>query len=187
MEPSEVTTPTPTEIPTPTPTTPTPADIKPPAALTQEQVNTIVQTRLDAARKTWEKENTPKTDVTLEQKITELETSVAKANTAAVNAIVARAAVNAHNPEIVAKLVDLEGLTADDPAAITAKVSEFLEANTYLVKQPAAPDITPAPGSNVGGGPKLLTAEQIEAMSPDEMLNDDTLKLVIASVEALAK
>lgn len=166
----------------------TPAGVKAPPTLTQEQVNSIVQSRLEAARAQWEKDATPKTDPSVEQKIAELEARSEKAEAAAVAAIVARAAAGAHNPETVAKLVDLDGLGSGDAAAISQKVAEYLDANPYLVKQPAAPDTTPSPGVTTGGGPKLLTADQIAAMSPEDIAaNQETYDLVVASYAALTK
>lgn len=167
---------------------PSPADVKAPPTLTQEQVNSIVQSRIDAARKAWEKDNTPKPDPTVEQKVADLEARTAKAEAAAVAAIVARAAAGAHDPETVAKLVDLDGLGATDGPAIATRVAEYLAAHPYLVKAPAAPDTTPSPGVTTGGGPKLLTADQIAAMSPEDIAaNQETYDLVVASYAALTK
>lgn len=159
----------PQALETPKPTPPAAAD----KTFTQDQVNNIVRERLEADRTA----RARSTDTTADDRLAALEAKLATAETAAVNAIVAKAAVGTHDPAAVARLVDLGELTSGDAAAIEAKVAEFLTANPYLVKATAGPDLTPSPGvGNTGAQDKaLLTADELEQVTAAQLAADDKL------------
>jgi hypothetical protein len=149
----------------------------------QVAINAIVQERIarrDAAQGAKDK--------TAEDRIADLEARTVKAETAAVSAIIARAAAGTHNPAAVAKLIDLEGLGSDDGAAIEAKVAAFLVENPYLVKAaPTGPFLTPSPGVGATGTVgSLWTEAQLDAVTVEELAGDPAkLKLYADSVAAL--
>ena len=174
---------TPTTPDTTTPEAPKPTPPAPPVekTFTQEEVNALIAARLERV----------KSNDDADARIKALEEKVTASEQAAVSAIVAKAAASAHDPAIVAKLVDLDGLTSADGDDIAAKVAEFLDANPYLVKTdvtPAAPALTPAPG--LGGTPstdgKLLTEAELEAITAEELAaSPEKLDLYTRSVAAL--
>jgi hypothetical protein len=150
----------------------------------QAAINALVQERIERDRATRQSE----AQKTAEERIAELERKAAAADRAAVTAIIERAAAGTHDPAVVAKLVDLEGLTAQDPKTIEARVAEVLTANPWLVRPDGAPAVrnTPAPGVATGTGVKLLSREELDAMSVEELANDpEKLKLYMESLNAL--
>lgn len=194
--PAENTTTPPAAVPT-APAAPqsvtAPAVPKPPTerTFTQAEVSAMM-----AEAKRTEKANAEKT---LEERLAEIEKAnadaIARAEQTAVNAIVAKAAAQSHNPALVAKAVDLTGLTSADAAAIEAKVAEFLTANPYLVNTgaPAAPVPAGVPGAGAGNGagqvsaPGTMSQAEMDAVTPEQLANDeDLMKRYLASAAALS-
>ena len=173
------------------PPAPTPNSLPKPAekTLTVEQVNSLIVERLGKERAKWEKEHAAKpADPTVEEKIAAIEARATAAEKAAVDAIVARVAVNAYSPELVGKAVDLTDLGPADAAEIATRVQTFLDANPYLVKQPETPkaNVTPTPGvTSPDNGPKLLSEAELDALTVDDLADEKKLELYIKSRQAL--
>lgn len=166
--------------PAPAGTTP-PAPTQPAAGrlYTQEEVNGLIRDRLARGGSG---------DDTAQQ-LTEIRAQLARAEQAAVTAIVARAAAAAHDPAAVARLVDLGGMTSEKAAEIEAKVTAYLAANPWLVKPTTGgPAPTPAPGLGATGGDrKLLTQAELDALTDKDLLDDNKYKLYLESKAALRK
>lgn len=175
-------------------TVPNPANPTPEVTFTPEQqaaIASLIADRLERARTAAarEVEQERATTRTLEERLAEVERTareqVERSERAAVQAIVERAAANTHNPELVVRAVDLDGLTSSDAAEIGNRVATFLNANPYLMRSnagPSAPAPTPGATSTGDAGAKLLTPEQMRALTATDLQDEDTMRLYLDSM-----
>ena len=103
---------------------PSPADVKAPPTLTQEQVNSIVQSRIDAARKAWRK-TTPETGSDCGAEGGGPGSTHRESRGSCRGSDRCPRCCWLHDPETVAKLVDLDGLGATDGPAIATRVASI--------------------------------------------------------------
>lgn len=158
----------------------------------QAKIDAIIASRLERAEKAAaakaEAEKTAATK-TLEERLAEVEKAAAQqvkaAQASAVSAVALAAAANTHNPALVVKSVDLDGLDpVNDKAEIETRIATFVNENPYLAKSNPAGPAQPTPGitSTAGGGGKLLTPAEMQALTADDLQDPDTMKLYLDSM-----